>query len=385
MLFDTFYSWGHPAREIAKMTIAPSTEPNRFNANYIKTQRRLSVPVPRVGPPTLPSKGSDQWGQLIAKAVSTSTAKVFNKNYLKPNPDNLRHIPPPRLYTKEGALAQLKGAESESADDKVEAVSPIEKATRIAAAQEDGSDLEKYWNDIIVSLTQLKDIQATRPLTSQELQVQTDILQIIKDYELTNNTLTSPGPMPAAGPGSTAKIQAAIAAIPAGATAADIRAIMAALPAPATNLEIEAIMKGLPQPATELEIRAIMSGLPQSPTAIEIGDAIVAAIKKGKASSSRSLSSSSSSSSAPKTPPSIPSTPPSIPSTTTTNPVKIVLPPTTATPPKIAPPPKNSTYNELKDFVRLNKLSVSLATGGASKRTLNDIYKDIIAALSALP
>ena len=191
MLFDTFYSWGHPAREIAKMTIAPSTEPNRFNANYIKTQKRLSVPVPRVGPPTLPSKGSDQWGQLIAKAVSTSTAKVFNKNYLKPNPDNLRHIPPPRLYTKEGALAQLKGAESESADDKVEAVSPIEKATRIAAAQEDGSDLEKYWNDIIVSLTQLKDIQATRPLTSQELQVQTDILQIIKDYELTN-TLKSP-------------------------------------------------------------------------------------------------------------------------------------------------------------------------------------------------
>ena len=129
----------------------------------------------------------------------------------------MRHIPPPRLYTKEGALAQLKGAESESADDKVEAVSPIEKATRIAAAQEDGSDLEKYWNDIIVSLTQLKDIQATRPLTSQELQVQTDILQIIKDYELTN-TLQSPGVAPPPGQGSTAKIQDAIAAIPAGAT-----------------------------------------------------------------------------------------------------------------------------------------------------------------------
>jgi hypothetical protein len=227
MLFDTFYSWGHPAREIAKMTLAPSTEPNRFNSNYIKTQRQLHAPVPRAGPPTLPSKGSDQWGQLIAKAVMPLPATKFNTDYLKPNPENLRHVPPPRLYTKEGALASLKGAAASDTTIEAVEVSPIEKATRIRDAQVDGSDLEKYWNDIIVSLTQLKDIQATRPLTSQELQVQMDILQRIKDYELTN-TLTSPGVAPPVGPGSAQQIQNAIAAIPRPATAAEIQAAIAA-------------------------------------------------------------------------------------------------------------------------------------------------------------
>jgi len=113
MLFDNFYSWGHPAREIAKMTLAPQTNPQRFNANYIKTQRRVHVPVPQAGPPTLPSKGSDQWGQLVAKAVvPVLKDQAFNKNYMKPNPENLRHVPPPRPYTKEGALAQLAGGQA---------------------------------------------------------------------------------------------------------------------------------------------------------------------------------------------------------------------------------------------------------------------------------
>jgi hypothetical protein len=239
MLFDTFYSWGHPAREIAKMTLAPSTEPNRFNSNYIKTQRRVHVPIPRAGPPTLPSKGSDQWGQLIAKAVIPLPAKKFNTDYLKPNPENLRHVPPPRPYTKEGALASLKGATASDTTIEAVEVSPIEKATRIRDAQVDGSDLEKYWNDIIVSLTQLKDIQAIRPLTSQELQVQRDILQRIKDYELTN-TLTSPADPPPAGLGSTEQIQNAIAGLPRPATAAEIQAAIAAMPRPATAAEIRA-------------------------------------------------------------------------------------------------------------------------------------------------
>ena len=151
MLFDTFYSWGHTNREIAKMTLSPPTEPKRFNSDYIKTQRRVHVPVPRTGPPALPSKGSDNWGMLVAKAVKPLPDKQFNANYLSGNPDNIRHIPPPRLYTKEGALSQLKGGTGDAIEAKVE-VSPIEKATRIRDAQVDGSGLETYWNNIIVSL-----------------------------------------------------------------------------------------------------------------------------------------------------------------------------------------------------------------------------------------
>ena len=241
MLFDNFYSWGHPAREIAKMTLAPQTDSQRFNANYIKTQRRVHVPVPHAGPPTLPSKGSDQWGQLVAKAVvPVLKDQGFNKNYMKPNPENLRHVPPPRPYTKEGALAQLAGAQATEPLEAKEEITPIDKATRIRDAQVDGSPLEQYWNDIIVSLTQLKDIQAMRPLTSQELEVERAILQRIKGYELDPaNALQVPGAIPAAAAGSVGlaqKITDAIAALPQPATAQQIQqaiqAAQAAVPAP---------------------------------------------------------------------------------------------------------------------------------------------------------
>jgi hypothetical protein len=149
----------------------------------------------------------------VAKAVvPLSTNTAFNRNYLKPDPENLRHIPPPRFYTKEGALAQLQG-DTATPEAKVE-ITPIDKATRIRDAQVDGSDLEKYWNGIIVSLTQIKDMQAMRPLTSQELEVERGILQRIKDYELDPaNELKDPGPAPASGPGSSQQIQDAIAAL----------------------------------------------------------------------------------------------------------------------------------------------------------------------------
>jgi hypothetical protein len=93
--------------------------------------------------------------------------QALNKNYMKPNPENVRHVPPPRLYTKDGALAQLSGGQAAAPLEAKEEITPIDKATRIRDARVDGSPLEKYWNGIIVSLTQIKDIQAMRPLTSQ--------------------------------------------------------------------------------------------------------------------------------------------------------------------------------------------------------------------------
>ena len=142
-LFDNFRSWGHSEREIAKMQIEPATDPQRFNASYLKSQKHVKVPIPRGGPPTLPSRGSDQWGNLVATAVvPLPKQETFNASYLKPNPDTIVHVPPPTAYTKEGALAELRS--SGEAQDAKEEISPIEKATRIRDIQEEGSENAIY-------------------------------------------------------------------------------------------------------------------------------------------------------------------------------------------------------------------------------------------------
>ena len=180
-LFDNFRSWGHSEREIAKMQIEPAADPQRFNSSYLKSQKHVKVPIPRAGPPTLPSKGSDQWGNLVATAVvPLPKQETFNSSYLKPNPDTIVHVPPPTAYTKEGALAELRS--SGEAQDAKEEISPIEKATRIRDIQEEGSENAIYWNKILLTLTQINDVKARRPLSSDEQEVESVILQRLSAY-----------------------------------------------------------------------------------------------------------------------------------------------------------------------------------------------------------
>jgi len=390
MLFDTFYSWGHSNREIARMTLAPATDPKRFNSNYIKTQRKVHVPVPDASPPTLPSKGSNEWGQLVAKAVvPVSTNTAFNRNYLKPDPENLRHIPPPRLYTKEGALAQLQGATA-PAEAKVE-ITPIDKATRIRDAQVDGSNLETYWNGIIVSLTQIKNTQAMRPLTSQELEVERGILQRIKDYELDPaNELKDPGPAPVGGPGSSQQIQDAIAALANPPVKVQPPATPVKVQSPATPVKVQS-------PATPVkpgQPTQFLHGKKMSSARQFVEDALtkkkisqqthnklmkvmknisveLKEIEKDQtdANSQNELDTANLQMDA-------------------LNGVakqflegdmtKIAGIPT---PQKVSPPSKSASLNELRNYIAINKLNVSSQVGGASKRTKDDIYADIMKAL----
>ena len=216
-LFDNFRSWGHSEREIAKMQIEPAADPQRFNASYLKSQgRHVKVPIPRAGPPTLPSKGSDQWGNLVATAVvPLPKQETFNASYLKPNPDTIVHVPPPTAYTKEGALAELRS--SGEAQDAKEEISPIEKATRIRDIQEEGSENAIYWNKILLTLTQINDVKARRPLSSDEQEVESVILQRLSAYDLTATGKPKAPDVPTAlnaATGATEKITTAIGALP---------------------------------------------------------------------------------------------------------------------------------------------------------------------------
>jgi len=108
--------------------------------------------------------------------------EAFNASYLKPNPDTIVHVPPPTAYTKEGALAELRS--SGEAQDAKEEISPIEKATRIRDIQEEGSENAIYWNKILLTLTQINDVKARRPLSSDEQEVESVILQRLTSLQL---------------------------------------------------------------------------------------------------------------------------------------------------------------------------------------------------------
>ena len=272
-LFDNLRSWGHSERDIAKMQIDPATEPHRFNASYLKSQRHVKVPIPRGGPPTLPSKGSDQWGNLVATAVvPLPKQEAFNASYLKPNPDTIVHVPPPTAYTKEGALAELRS--SGEAQDAKEEISPIEKATRIRDIQEEGSENAIYWNKILLTLTQINDVKARRPLSSDEQEVESVILQRLSAYDLTAAGRPTAPVVPVAGNadvGATQKITTAIGALP---TAAEIGAQV-----PQPDAIAAAIQPNIPQPGDIAKAFGAMQR-PASTLAADIATQLAAVIPK---------------------------------------------------------------------------------------------------------
>ena len=197
-MFDTFYSWGNPKTQIATAIRAPVIEPGRFNADYLKPQRHIKVPIPNMKEPTLASYGSDHWGYLVAKDIMPlPKEEAFNSTYLQPNPDTVFHIPPPRLYTIEGALASIPNAKEIKTEEKEE-LEPIERAVKIKDAQEDGSDTAKYWSDIVLTLTKLNDTKSKRSLSGDELDIEKTIIQRIEEYERTDADvkLVQPGAPP---------------------------------------------------------------------------------------------------------------------------------------------------------------------------------------------
>ena len=220
-----FSSWAFSEPPIAKMVTATATDPQQFNDNYLKSTNRHKTPVPKTGP-RKPIKGDDQWGYLTARDVEPPPKlEEFNANYLKLPPSKQIHIPVPRPYTIEKALAELK--KSGKSQEAPEESDPVERAKIIRGTMEEGSEDYQYWSQIIMTLSQIANIKKKRSLTSDEAATESNILETIDNYEK-NAGIEVPAAPASASPdvGSAAQIQAAVSALPsASAIAKEIRAL----------------------------------------------------------------------------------------------------------------------------------------------------------------
>ena len=176
--FFGFYGFGNPKSSGASKSNDPPTDPQRYNADYLKNRvNTMKTPYPDPEPPTLPSKGSDKFGWFAADKLNDTpiSASEYNATYLKGNYQMT--TPAPDKYTIEKALMQLEGVEQTTIADILPLVQSL-------------AQTNPTWKKILTDLTQLRLIETQRPLNEKESKIKAEILQAISNYSIKPATST---------------------------------------------------------------------------------------------------------------------------------------------------------------------------------------------------